>query len=136
MFFLQDGAEAEGEEAEEEGEEEEEEDENRDVLYEADVMQDQRILDVDDVKVFGSKAVPGKGGKLRIVNPFAFSGVTEDGFQFQKPDRLKKKIKRIMVFELSRKDVMPDERAKAVREKEIKGKTINRHPFVASYSNA
>jgi len=114
LFFFQDGAEAEGEEAEEE---EEEEEENPDVLYEADVMQDQRMLDIDEVKVFGSTAVPGKGGKLRIVNPFAFSGVTEDGFQFQKPDRLKKKIKRIMVFELSRKDVMSDDRANAVSKK-------------------
>lgn len=115
LLFFQDGAGAEGEEAEEE----EEEDENSDVLYEADVMQDQRILDVDDVRVFGSKALPGKGGKLRIVNPFAFSGVTEDGFQFQKPERLKKKLKRIMVFELSRKDVMPDERANAVSNKKV-----------------
>ena len=117
MFFFQDGAEAEGEEAEED--EEEEQDDNRDVLYEADAMQDQRILEVDDVKVFGSKAVPGKGGRLRIVNPFAFCGVTEDGFQIQKPDRLKKKLKRIMVFELSRKDVMTDERAKAVSKRMI-----------------
>ena len=117
MFFFQDGAEAEGEEAEED--EEEEQDENRDVLYEADAMQDQRILEVDDVKVFGSKAVPGKGGRLRIVNPFAFSAVNEDGFQFQKPDRLKKKLKRIMVSELSRKDVMPDERANAVSKRMI-----------------
>ena len=117
MFFFQDEAEAEGEEAEED--EEEEQDENRDVLYEADAMQDQRILEVDDVKVFGSKAVPGKGGRLRIVNPFAFCGVTEDGFQIQKPDRLKKKLKRIMVFELSRKDVMTDERAKAVSKRMI-----------------
>lgn len=113
-FFFQDGATAEGEEAEEE---EEDEDENPDVLYEADVMQDQRILDIDDVKVFGSKAVPGKGGKLRIVNPFAFKGVTEDGFQIQKPKRLEKKLKKIMVFELSRKDVMSDERANAVRKR-------------------
>ena len=104
--FFQDGAEAEGEE-----------DENPDVLYEADVMQDQTILDIDDVKVFGSKAVPGKGGKLRIVNPFDFKGVTEDGFQIQKAKRLAKKLKRIMVFELSRKDVMSDERANAVRKR-------------------
>ena len=117
MFFFQDGAEAEGEEAEED--EEEEQDENRDVLYEADAMQDQRILEVDDVQVFGSKPVPGKGGRLRIVNPFAFSAVDEEGFQFQKPDRLKKKLKRIMVFELSKKDVMPDERANAVSKKMI-----------------
>lgn len=117
MFFFQDEAEAEGEEAEED--EEEEQDENRDVLYEADAMQDQRILEVDDVKVFGSKAVPGKGGKLRTVNPFAFSGVTEDGFQYQKFGRLKKKLKKMMVFELSRKDVMPDERANAVSKRMI-----------------
>ena len=117
MFFCQDGAEAEEEEADED--EEEEQDENRDVLYEADAMQDQRILEVDDVKVFGSKAVPGKGGRLRIVNLFAFSGVDEEGFQIQKLGRLKKKLKRMMVFELSRKDVMPDERANAVSKRMI-----------------
>lgn len=112
-FFFQDGAQPGGEEAEED--EEEEDDDNRDVLYEADVMQDQRILDVDDVRVFsGSKVVPGKGGRLRIVNPFAFSGVDDEGYQLQKPDKLKKKLKRIMAFELSKKDVMPDERANAV----------------------
>ena len=103
----------------EEAEEEEEEDDNPDVLYEADVMQDQRILDIDDVRVFGSKAVPGKSGKLRIVNPFAFKGVGEDGFQIQKPKRLEKKLKRIMVFELSRKDAMSDERANAVSKRMI-----------------
>ena len=102
------------------------------MLYEADVMQDQRILDIDDVRVFGSKGVPGKGGKLRIVNPFAFSAVTEDGFQFQNPDRLKKKIKRIMVFELSRKDVMSDERANAVSKKMIFKK--NKDSNVVVYS--
>lgn len=96
------------------------------MLYEADVMQDQRILDIDDVRVFGSKAVPGRGGKLRIVNPFAFSGVTEDGWQIQNPERLKKKLKRIMVLELSRKDVMPDERAKAVSKKNEFGRKKDR----------
>lgn len=43
-------------------------------------MQDQRIFEVDDVKVFGFKVVLGKGGKFRIVNFFVFSGVIEDGF--------------------------------------------------------
>ena len=84
------------------------------MLYEADAMQDQRILDIDDVRVFGSKGVSGKGGRLRVVNPFAFSGVTEDGWQIQHPERLKKKLKRIIVQELSRKDAMPNDRAKAV----------------------
>ena len=89
------------------------------MLYEADVMQDQRILDSDDVRVFGSKGVTGKGGKLRIVNPFAFSGVTEDGWQIQNPERLKKKLKKIIILELSRKDTMPDEKAKAVSKRVI-----------------
>ena len=82
-------------------------------------MQDQRILDVDDIKVFGSKALPVKGGRLRIVNPFVFSGVDEEGFQIQNPERHKKNLKRKMVFELSKKDVMPDERANAVSKRMI-----------------
>ena len=96
-------------------------------------MQDQRILEVDDVKVFGSKAVPGKGGRLRIVNLFAFSGVDEEGFQIQKLGRLKKKLKRMMVFELSRKDVMPDERANAVSKRMIsleKKEMINKDSYL------
>lgn len=130
--LLQDGADAELQDAEEE----EEDEENPDVLYEADVMQDQRILDIDDVTVFGSKAVAGKGGKLRVVNPFAFSGTTEDGWQIQNPERLKKKLKRTIILELSRKDTLPDERAKAVNKKVIVQEKRNvrlRHLFVASY---
>ena len=57
-------AEAELEEIEpleaEDEEEDDDDDENPDVLYEANVMQDQRILDDDDVKVFGSKSVGKK----------------------------------------------------------------------------
>ena len=132
-FFFQDGAQPGREEAEED-EEEEDDDDNRDVLYEADVMQDQRILDVDDVRVFsGSKVVPGKGGRLRIVNPFAFSGVDDEGYQLQKPDKLKKKLKRIMAFELSKKDVMPDERANAVSKRMIsleKKEMINKDSYL------
>ncbi|KAJ7333526.1 NFX1-type zinc finger-containing protein 1 [Desmophyllum pertusum] len=78
-------------------------------------MQDQRILDNDDVRVFGSKAVPGRGGNLKIVDPFTFGRETDDGWQIQNSERLKKKLKRTMLLELSRKDAMPDERAKTVR---------------------
>ena len=87
------------------------------MLYEADAMQDQRILDIDDVRVYGSKAVPGRGGNLKVVDPFAFSKETEGGWQIQNPEKLRKKLKRTMVLELSRKDVMQAERAKAVSMK-------------------
>ena len=87
------------------------------MLYEADVMQDQRILDNDDVRVFVSKAVPGRGGHLKIVDPFTFGRETDDGWQIQNSERLKKKLKRTMLLELSRKDAMPDERAKTVSKR-------------------
>ena len=95
--------------------EEEDDTEDPDVLYEADVMQDQRVLDNDDVRVFGTKSVVVKGGRLRIVDPFAFRrGVDADGFQVQNPRRLMKKLKRTIIQELSRKDVMPDNRVRTV----------------------
>ena len=97
------------------GEGEEEDDtEDADVLYEADVMQDQRLLDNDDVRVFGTKSAGLKGARLKVVDPFAFAGGSEDGWQVQNADRLKKRLKRTIIQELSKKDVMPDERAKTV----------------------
>ena len=82
------------------------------MLYEADVLQDQRVLDTDDVRVFGTKSVVS--GKLKVADPFAVSGEMEDGWQIQNADRLKKRLKRTIIQELSRKDVMPDERVKMV----------------------
>ena len=103
------------------GEGEEEDDtEDPDVLYEADVMQDQRLLDNDDVRVFDTKSVGLKGAKLKVVDPFAFARGSDDGWQVQNADRLKKRLKRTMIQELSKKDVMPDERAKMVRWKRKK----------------
>ena len=97
------------------GEGEEEDDtEDADVLYEADVMQDQRLLDNDDVRVFGTKSAGLKGARLKVVDLFAFAGRSEDGWQVQNADRLKKRVKRTIIQELSKKDVMPDERAKTV----------------------
>ena len=88
------------------------------MLYEADVMQGQRVLDNDDVRVFGgAKSIVAKGGRLKVVNPFAFGGeIDADGFQIPKAavDRLKKRLKRTIIQELSSKDVMPDDRARMV----------------------
>ena len=58
------------------------------------------------------------------MDPFAFAGRSEDGWQVQNADRLKKRLKRTIIQELSKKDVMPDERAKMVRWiQKKKGKT-------------
>ena len=105
------------------GEGEEEDDtEDPDVLYEADVMQDQRLLDNDEVRVFDLKSTGLKGARLKVVDPFAFAGVSDDGWQVQNVDRLKKRLKRTIIQELSKKDVMPAERAKMVRWKQKKEK--------------
>ena len=103
------GAEAEAEEVEEE----EEENENPDVLYEADVIQGQRVLDIDDIRVYGSKVMSGSGN-LKVADPFAFTKGAEGGWQIQNPEKLKKKLKRNMVLELSKKDVMQAATARAV----------------------
>jgi len=108
------------------GEGEEEDDtEDPDVLYEADVMQDQRLLDNDDVRVFGTKSASLKGARLKVVDPFAFAGGSKDGWQVQNADRLKKRLKRTIIQELSKKDVMPDERAKMVSWKQKNRKNKN-----------
>ena len=88
------------------------------MLYEADVMQDQRLLDNDEVRVFDLKSTGLKGARLKVVDPFAFAGVSDDGWQVQNVDRLKKRLKRTIIQELSKKDVMPAERAKMVRWKQ------------------
>ena len=117
LHFSKGGAAA--QDGDEGGEGEEEDDtEDPDVLYEADVMQDQRLLDNDDVRVFGTKSAGLKGAKLKVVDPFAFAGGSDDGWQVQNADRLKKRLKRTIIQELSKKDVMPDERAKMVSWKQ------------------
>ena len=115
LRFSKGGAEA--QDGDDEGGEEEEEDdtEDLDVVYEADVMQDQRLLDNDDVRVFGTKSAGLKGERLKVVNPFAFDGGSDDGWQVQNAAQLKKRLKRTIIQQLSKKDFMPDERAKMVR---------------------
>ena len=91
---------------------------NPDVQYEADVIQNQRILDDDDgnddVDDGHSSKPSRKKEELDAEDP-AVSRECEDGWKIQYFHRLRKKIKRITIREVSKKDVMPDERAKMVR---------------------
>lgn len=105
---------------EEEEAERKEDDNNQtpDVRYEADVIQDQRILDDDDTDHddvddrYCSKP-SSKKEELGAVDPVV-NRESEDGWKIQNAHRLKRKIKRITVREVSKKDVMLDERAKMV----------------------
>jgi len=111
-----------------EGENEDEnEDENPDVLYEANVMLDQRILDDDDVRVFSSRSVGKNVEQLKVVHPEVFSGEGDEEWKIQRAHGLKWKLKRIMNKELSKKDVMSDERAKMVGSTLIKGYEANNY---------
>ena len=97
----------------EEDDADDDEDENPDVLYEANVMRDQRILDDDDVRVLSSKSIR-KSSQLKVLNPFVCTEKDDDEWQIQRAHRLKRKLKRTMIRELRKKDVMPNERAKMV----------------------
>ena len=91
---------------------------NPDVRYEADVIQDQRILDdddgYDDVGDGHSSKPTRKKEKLYVVDPSVDSKESEDGWKIQNAYRLRRKMKRITKREVSKKDVMPDERMKTV----------------------
>ena len=85
------------------------------MLYEAAALQDQRVLEIDEVRILSKMPGMVKGGRLKVVDPFSFhGGVDADGWQVQNADKLKKKLKRTIIQELSRKDVMPDDRVAAV----------------------
>ena len=86
-----------------------------DVLYEAAAIQDARVLDSDEARVFGGKSFKTKKGRIKVVNIDIGGGVDADGFQLAAdPKQLKKKIRRTIIQELSNKDVMSDDRAKTV----------------------
>lgn len=105
-----------------EDEEAEEEDDvnnhNPDVRYEADVIQDQRILNdddnYDDVDDGHSSKSASKKEELYVVDPTVVSSESEDGWKIQNAYRLRRKIKRIIKREVRKKNVMPDERARMV----------------------
>lgn len=108
------------EDADENSETDEGEDDNKgnslDFKFDADVMQDQRILDTDDVIRFGSRPPLDY---LSTDDPYATPRCAEEGiqsgdWQFQNPNRIKQKIKRIIRRELNREDVMSEEEATKV----------------------
>lgn len=82
------------------------------MLYEANVMQDQRMLDDDDVIVYKSQSA-GKGEEL--TSAIVSNGKGESEWKVQDAYRLKRKLEKIMRQELSKTEVMADERAKTVR---------------------
>jgi len=86
-----------------------------DVLYEAAAIQDARVLDSDEARVFGGKSFKTKKGRIKVVNIDIGRGLDAEGFQLAiDPKQLKKKIRRTIIQELSNKDVMSDGRAKTV----------------------
>ena len=95
-------------------EEEKDGNENLDVLYEANVMQDQRILDDDDVIVYKSKSAE-KADKLTAASALVSNEKGESEWKVQKASRLKRRLEKIMRQELSKTEAMPGERAKTVR---------------------
>ena len=90
---------------------------SRDFDFDADVMQDQRILDTDAVMRFESS--PPSDHLLSTDDPYETPSFTEEGvqngsWQFQNPNRIKQKIKRIIRRELNREDMMSEEEASKV----------------------
>jgi len=107
---------------EEETEKEDDNNQTPDVRYEADVIEGQRILDDedhedheddydDDVDDEHRSKPARKKEDLGSVDP---SAVSRDGWKVQNAYRLRRKIQRITIREVSKKDVMPNERVKLV----------------------
>lgn len=87
-----------------------------DFKFDADVMQDQRILDTDAVIRFGSRP---PSDNLTADDPYATPDCAEEGvqsgnWQFQNANRIKQKIKRIIRRELNLDDMMSEEEATKV----------------------
>jgi len=89
----------------------------RDFDFDADVMQDQRILDADDVMRFESNPSADHLSSTddQYDTPSFTEGDVQNGsWQFQNPNRIKQKIKRIIRSELNRDDAMSEEDASKV----------------------
>ena len=85
------------------------------MLYEAAAIQEARILDSDDVRVFGGKSLKTKERRIKVVNIDIGGGVDAEGFQLAiDPKQFKKKLRWTILQELSKKDVMSDARAQTV----------------------
>ena len=88
-----------------------------DVRFEAYVMQDQRTLDTDDDIIrFHDRPPDRNTDSLHTTRTSkgAEGGIQGGGWQFQNPNRIKKKIKQIIRRELDRQDVMSEEEAAKV----------------------
>ena len=84
-----------------------------DFKFDADFMQDQRILDTDTVIRFDSRSLAFNDDEDANPN-CADEGVQSGNWQFQNANRIRQKIKRIIRRELNREDVMSDEEATKV----------------------
>lgn len=92
----------------------------RDFDFDADVMQDQRILDTDAVLRFESNS--SADHLLSTDDPcetpnFTEGDVQNGSWQFQNPNRIKQKIKRIIRRELNRDDAMSEDEASKVHRR-------------------
>ena len=86
-------------------------------MYEANVMENQRLLDDED-EGYQSKPTGKPQDLLQVVNPFVDHGEERgDEWQIQNAYRLIRKLKKIMHSELSKDDIMPEERAEMVSVK-------------------
>ena len=104
---------------EEVAEKEDDDNQNPDVRgYEADVIQEQRILDDDDSDDDDVDEHSSKSGRkteeLETSELSAVNKESEDAWKIQNAYRLRRKLRRITIREVSKTDVMPDERAKMV----------------------
>ena len=88
-----------------------------DVRFEAYVMQDQRILESDDDIIrFHNRLPDVNSDNLNTTRSpdGAEGGLQGGGWQFQNPNRVKKKIKQIIRRELDRQDALNEEEAAEV----------------------
>ena len=81
--------------------------------FDANVLEDQRILDTDEIIKFDARSLNETSSD--VAPRGAGSGAQSGGWQFQNAHRIRKKIKEIIRKELNRKDMMSKEEAAEVR---------------------
>lgn len=85
-------------------------------------MAGQRMLDVDEVTMFGRRGDRRQGTSLKIADPLSemqpahWNGAAEGEWKVQGSKNLKKKMQYMIRQELRRKDMMDEEQAMQVRE--------------------
>lgn len=81
--------------------------------FDANVLEDQRILDTDEIIKFDARSLNETSSD--VAPRGADGGAQSGGWQFQNAHRIRKKIKEIIRKELNRKDMMSKEEAAEVR---------------------